>query len=67
MNTFIVDGLTKKSHLKMTYPDSYNYSALKINLDTYNKILKSSIRLQKNYTMKPASVSIKIILNKFGN
>ncbi len=31
----------------MTDPDSYNHSVLKINLDTYNKILKSSIRLQK--------------------
>ncbi len=31
----------------MTDPDSYNYSMLKINLDTYNKILKSSIHLQK--------------------
>ncbi len=33
--------------LKMTDPHSYNYSVLKINLDSYNKILKSSIRLQK--------------------
>ncbi len=33
--------------LKMTDPDSHNYLALKINLDTYNKILKCSIRLQK--------------------
>ncbi len=31
----------------MTDPDSYNHSVLKINLDTYNNILISSIRLQK--------------------
>ncbi len=31
----------------MTDPQSYNHSVLKINLDSYNKILKSSIRLQK--------------------
>ncbi len=32
--------------LKMTDRDSHNYLVLKINLDTYNKILKCSIRLQ---------------------
>ncbi len=35
--------------------------------DTYNIIFKSSIPFKRNNTMKPASINIKIILNKIGN
>ncbi len=64
---WITFGIIKSIHhhdkmyhtLKMTDPDSHNYLVLKINLDTYNKILKSNIRLQKNYIMKLASLNTK--------
>ena len=39
------DNLYKK--LKQTSPDSQNFNMLKINLRTYNKILKRSIKLAK--------------------
>ena len=58
------DNLYKK--LKMTDPTSINFANIKINLSTYNNILKSNIRLQKQLIIKKYLPIIKMTLDQLG-
>ncbi len=47
--------------LKMTDPDTQQFTIMKTNLNTYNTILRKSIWLQKKCTMKHALKNTKMI------